>query len=434
MFSNPCYIKLSFTSCLANARGLTLFVAFGFIPLIAQPRFSQAQNWPQILGPTRNGVVEKVDFSAESLKGRLVPAWSVDIGSGFAGVAVADAKVLAFHRKGDKELLTAMRLSTGKKLWEQSWPASYRASINPDNGPRSVPAVSEGKVVCYGAAGDMHCVRVADGKKLWSRSLREEYSARDGYFGAGSSPLIVEDKAVICIGGKKAGIVAVDLNSGETKWTATDYDASYASPVVVPDPAGTKLLVVTRLVTTLLDAATGELLSEIKFGSRGPTVNAATPIEVAEKTYLLTASYGIGATLLRVVGSELEVEYDGEPILSSQYNTPVFVGGRIVGIDGREDLGGANLRAFEPATRTLHWQSPDFGTAHLIAGKTNVLALTLDGRLSQIDPSQGSLVERGVAQLPSGTYRALPALVGNQLITRFSTGTSTSKVALFRLQ
>lgn len=414
-----------------DSRSATIFSIF-----LASLFFSfktRGDDWPQILGPNRDGTTRVEAFDWQRWPNLLQPAWTIELGSGFAGPAISGSSVLVAHRKGDREILMSLDRETGKARWESSWPSDYQASINPDNGPRSVPAVHGNHVVCYGADGDLVCLSLNDGKQRWLRELRKEYEAEDGYFGAGSSPLIVKDLIVVCLGGSRAGIVAVELDTGRTRWTATSYDASYASPVAFHSGGQTLLLVVTRLNTVLLNARDGVVLSEVDFGSRGPTVNAATPIAVGDREFFLTASYGVGTLRLQASGTQLKEQLRDRNLLASQYNSPVFTGQRLLGIHGREDLGVASLRAIDLTRNSVIWERQNFGTAHLLRAGDSVLALTLEGKLTLIDATTDDYSELGTTDLPSGTYRALPALVDKQLFVRSSLGPANSALMMVRL-
>ncbi len=156
----------------------------------------------------------------------------------------------------------------------------------------------------------------------WQRALRAEYQADDGYFGAGSSPVVLEDRIIVNVGGKKGGVVAVQLKDGKTLWTATEYEASYAAPILI----GTKksfVVVPTRLKTVAIDVRDGRVLWEIPFGQRGPTVNAATPIALSKSKLFLTASYGIGSIVLEANEQAGKVVKASEN-MSSQYASPVL--------------------------------------------------------------------------------------------------------------
>ena len=393
-------------------------------------------DWPQILGPNRDGKSSDSTPLATTWPAALAPTWTADLGNGYGGAAIVADSVYIMHRIGGEEFLESLDLATGKQRWRAAWKATYRTTIDPDNGPRCVPTIAGDKAICYGAAGDLVCVQTSNGKILWSRGIRKEYKAQDGYFGAGSTPLVVGDTVVINIGGPEAGIVGVDLSSGKTRWTASNQDASYAAPIQLQQlgKSGKPLvLVVARLKTILLDSADGTVLSEVNFGSRGPTVNAATPIEVAPNQYLLTASYGIGCTLLNISNGKLIETYRGNQLLSSQYNTPVFINDRIIGIDGREDAGASTLRAFDPIAKKTIWEQDGFSTSHLIAIGSQALVISVDGSIKLIDAAASTYKPLAESQLPSGTYRALPALANNLLILRKTTGPNTSQCIAIKL-
>ena len=71
-----------------------------------------AGDWPQILGPQRNGSAsdERLADSWPATGPRV--AWTRSVGSGFSGVAVADGRVFVFDRQGDSERVTAVAADT----------------------------------------------------------------------------------------------------------------------------------------------------------------------------------------------------------------------------------------------------------------------------------------------------------------------------------
>ncbi len=391
-------------------------------------------DWPQILGENRDGQAsQKEPLKVTDWPGQLQPLWSVELGAGYSGAAIADGVVYAMHRRGDQEFLQAMDLITGAKRWESGWPTRYVSTINPDDGPRCVPTVIDGKAYCYGASGDLVCIQTTDGKQLWNRPLRKELKADDGYFGAGSSPLVVDGVVIVNVGGKSAGIVGLDTVSGKTLWSTSAYDASYASPIALNEkgPSGKPLaMVVTRLKTVVLDSGTGKVQSEIDFGARGPTVNAAMPLRYQPGKYLLTASYGVGATFLEVASGKMKVLSKGNTILSSQYNSPVLIGNRVIGIDGREDVGSAGLCAFDPQNMKKAWENRPFLVSHLIGIGTQVLVVSIDGKIQLIDATADDMKTLASSKLPEGVYRALPAMDRGILVVRRSNDLGSQCMAI----
>src|SRR5262245_60779787 len=134
--------------------------ACGRIPLLsaivlfgaASP--AAAGDWPQILGPERNGhaagerLLEAWPASGPKL------AWRSKLGSGYAGAAAVGKRVLVFHRVGASERVECLDAATGKQTWKADFAASYREGIDADKGPRCVPLAFGNAVYAFGAAGD----------------------------------------------------------------------------------------------------------------------------------------------------------------------------------------------------------------------------------------------------------------------------------------
>jgi outer membrane protein assembly factor BamB len=385
---------------------------------------ARAGDWPQILGPQRDGhaVGEKLfdKWPAAGLK----PEWTYTLGSGYAGPAVVGKHVIVFHRVADQEVVESLDLATGKRIWKTEFLATYSGGIDSDKGPRCVPVVKDDRVFVFGAAGDLHCVSLDKGEELWSRSLMADYAGDEGYFGAGSTPLVIGDRVIANIGGSKAGLVAVDVKTGKTAWQATDEGASYAAPTSITIGGKELGLFVTRYNALLVDPATGKTSPLLPFGKRGPTVNAATPL-VFEGKMFLTASYNIDA-VLATTASPAVVQWQDGDTLSSQYATPVYHKGYLYGIHGREDLPPAGaLRCIDAKIGKVKWEQPDFGIAHAILAGDKLLLTKVNGDLVLAAASPNGYRELASATIARaknpgsrGIIRPLPALSQGRLLTR----------------
>ena len=155
---------------------------------------AQAGDWPQILGPNRNGIAtgERLADAWPATGPRV--AWSRAVGSGFSGVAVSEGRVFIFDRDGDRERVTAVAAGTGKTIWRADFKAAFVPAYVNDNGPRCVPTVHENRVVVFGAQGALHCLDVETGKTIWSHDTMALFNSKrpfrgeppEGYFGKGS--------------------------------------------------------------------------------------------------------------------------------------------------------------------------------------------------------------------------------------------------------
>lgn len=377
-----------------------------------------AGDWPQILGPNRNGIAVGENLPDSVSSKSLNEAWSFKAGMGLAGVAVQGQTVVLFHRRGDDEIVSSLNAATGKSRWEQRFPASFQPSIIPDDGPRCVPVITGQTVIVLGAAGTLAAMSFESGEKLWEHDLQKEYQAPTGYFGFGTTPLVYEDYVIVNVGGERseAGVVAFDLKTGKAQWKMGRELGSYSAPAMAKIAGKPTALVITRLNFLGLDPATGEERFRTPFGARGPTVNGATPVVNGDRV-LLTASYGIGAKLLQVTPTSTKTLWEGE-ILSSQYTTPIWQDGAVYGIDGRQDGGPISLKCFDPLTQKVHWEAPDLPYATLIAADGKLLIFGTDGSLRVAKLQTKNYEELGRARVGTSTTRGLPALSNGRIYVR----------------
>lgn len=377
-------------------------------------------DWPQILGPARDGHAAADErLVAWPAAGPRV-AWRRDVGPGHAGVAVAGDTVYLFHRVGDEEVLEAVAARTGERRWRHASPTSFRPQVGGGDGPLCVPTVHGDRVLTFGPQGMLTCVAAATGRPAWSRSTHRDFAAQEGYFGAGSTPVVAGDNVIVNVGGtrREAGIVAFTLADGGTAWQKTAEAASYSAPLLVRAGNAPHVLMVTRLSCLLVDPATGVVRWQFAFGQRGPTVNAATPLLVAPDRFLVTASYGVGSVCATFDAAAATPVWQDAESLASQYCTPILAAGRLYAIDGRDDVPPAHLRCIDPATGRIIWTAENFGYGTLIACGGSFLAVKTDGELVLFrDGGQGPEVLARARPL-AGTVRALPALAGGRLYLR----------------
>src|SRR5690606_4741935 len=120
----------------------------------------------------------------------------------------------------DQEILECIRMSDGSTLFQDASPTTFAPQGGEENGPLCVPVVHENMVITYGAQGLLTCVNATTGVRLWQRRTHLDFRAPEGYFGAGSCPIVIQDHVIVNVGGSKsnAGIVAFSIRTGETIW------------------------------------------------------------------------------------------------------------------------------------------------------------------------------------------------------------------------
>lgn len=388
-----------------------------------------AGDWPQILGPNRDGkAVHELAIPKWSESGPQ-RKWSRPVGQGYAGPAVVGDQVILFHRVGDVERLESLNAATGDSQWKTDFAASYQGGVNPDLGPRCVPLVHDKRVYAFGAAGDLYCVKLSDGEKQWTRAAYRDFSGQEGYFGAGASPIVAADKLIVNVGGRGAGLVAFELADGKTAWQATDEAASYSSPTLTTIDGKDRVVFVTRLNVVAINPENGDVRFRFPFGSRGPTVNGATPLVIDDHLFV-SASYGVGANWSRISDVSAKEIWASDEVMSSQYSTCVYRDGFLYGTHGREDYSNGVLRCVEVATGEVKWTQQGFGVAHTILIGDQLLILTVDGALRLVEASPSRYRQLASAQVSSDVTRALPALSNGKFYFRDNAGQSGKLVCL----
>src|SRR5688500_3278851 len=121
-----------------------------------------AGDWPQWRGPNRDGKV--ADFTPpQAWPKELARKWKVTVGSGVGTPALVGDKVYVFSRQGNEEIAQCLDAASGKPVWQDKYAAtvSVGGSARDFPGPRSSPAVAEGKVVTLDEGATVSCLNAA---------------------------------------------------------------------------------------------------------------------------------------------------------------------------------------------------------------------------------------------------------------------------------
>jgi len=238
---------------------LCSFLVASSISTFAQ---APAPSWSQWRGPTRDGVASS--FSVPTAwPAQLTRRWQVPVGLGHASPVVSGNRVVVHTRQGTRELVSAFDLQSGKPLWQDGVEAPYTmnsAATGHGPGPKSTPAIADGRVFTLGISGIFSAHDLATGKLLW----RKNAPPAPPEFGTAASPLVDGSTVIAFLGGAGAGaLTALDAATGTVKWRWTGDGPGYASPILAT-LVGTRQ-VVTQSQSKLVgvDAASGQLLWEL---------------------------------------------------------------------------------------------------------------------------------------------------------------------------
>jgi outer membrane protein assembly factor BamB len=237
--------------------------------------------------------------------------------------------------------------------------------------------------------------------------------AKKGWFGAASAPLVEGGKVLVNIG----GIVAYDAKTGNVVWKATNDEASYSSPTVATINGAHHAFFLTRAGLVDLDPSNGQVRFSYPFRSRSSaSVNAATPL-VAGNQVFISASYGTGAALLEVNGSEYKKIWANDDSMSNHYSTCVLRDGFLYGFHGRQEEGQA-LRCVQLRTGKVMWSVDGYGAGTVTLAGDKLLILRENGELVLAPAVTDGFHPSAHGSILSKVVRAYPALADGRLYAR----------------
>ncbi len=292
------------------------------LALALTPAAARADDWPQWLGPQRDGVWRETGILEKFPAGGPKVLWRAPVGGGYAGPAVAGGKVYvtdrvlaagvknpanAFARNAleGQERVLCLDAATGKVVWERGYPCTY--TISYADGPRCTPVVAGGKVWSLGAMGDLVCLDAADGRVVWSKNLPKEYDAREPMWGYAAHPLLDGDKLICLAGGKGSVVIALDKDTGKERWRAlslekppagANHEIGYCPPVIFQVGKTRQLIVWHSEAANGLDPETGKVYWTVPINSNA-SMTIPTPRLAGGNRLFLTSFYG-GSTLIQL--------------------------------------------------------------------------------------------------------------------------------------
>jgi outer membrane protein assembly factor BamB len=342
--------------------------------------FSQAvhaDDWPQWLGPKRDGVWRETGildkFPPEGPKVR----WRTPVGMGYSGPAVAAGRVYVTDRlltmgaknpdspfddkhtiQGNERIL-CLDEKTGEVLWTHAYDCPYRVSYAA--GPRATPVVHDGKVYTLGTMGDLLCLDAGSGKVLWSKNFVKDYGAPVPQWGFSSSPLLDGDRLICLVGGKGSVAVALHKDTGKEIWKALSASQLGYCPPVIYEAGGKRQLIIWHGDSlNSLNPETGELYWSQKFKDKA-AMTIATPRKDGDRLFV-SSFYG-GSMMLKLdpdkPAASVVWRRQGRDILPDQteslhtvISTPVLKDGHIYGVCSHGEL-----RCLSQQTGDRIWES-----------------------------------------------------------------------------
>jgi outer membrane protein assembly factor BamB len=338
--------------------------------------------------------------------------WETEKGTGYAAPAVAEGRLILFHRLKDEEVVDCLEAETGKRFWRFAYASTYQDRYGYTSGPRCTPVIdtAHSLVVTYGAEGKLHALDLKTGQLVWERDILADFKLEPNFFGVGSTPLLDKDQLIINVGAKGACVVAFDVQTGKARWAAAapkDWGPSYASPVSITLGNERRVLVFaggeSRPATgglLCINPDSGVVDASLPWrGRRYESVNASAPLVVGDKVFI-SECYGKGGTLVQLVpGADNKYSFktlwESEK-LGTHFMTALPLDGFLYGCDGHGP-DNCPLVCLDLATGDEKWRSePDLTETMMRNGERKSLPLSTDRcHLLRVDGKTLCLTEWG---------------------------------------
>ena len=383
---------------------------------------TDASDWPQFLGLNRTGT------SAETGLLKSFPAtgpkvlWKTPLGTSMSGVAVVGSQALTLFQDDSQQYAVALSTDDGRVLWKTALAPAFENGMG--NGPRTTPAVADGRVFVMTGEGLLAGLDAASGKLLWKVDVPQEFGGAAAEYGVSCSPLVVGDLVIVQAGSDSAGAVALQCRTGKPAWKARGGRSGYASPVLMKLAGVSQVVVFDAAGAGGLDPQTGAELWQFPFPTEYDC-NTACPIQVGDNQLLISAGENHGAVILQVAAAagglnvkEVWSSLGKDSQLRAEWQTPVVLDGHLYGLDNSGSAGPiTNLVCIRLSDRKTVWQKPRFGKSNLILADGRLWITTMKGELVLVEASPDSFRELGRSVVLETTRQA-PALSAGRLYVR----------------
>lgn len=406
---------------LVGRRVLPALAAVAVALALSSAPTTRGDDWPQFRGPHSNNKVTGFTVP-DAWPKTFTQKWKVKVGEGLASPALVGDKIYTFTRVGNDEVITCLEADTGKEVWKDKYAAE--AVTGPAGGfpgPRSSPAVGEGKVCTFGVGGVVSCVDAATGTLVW----RKETKGRPQFY-TSQSPVIADGKCILDVGGPEARggkggkggagggkgeLTAFDLATGEAKWKLDGEAPSYGSPVVANIGDVKQIVVLTSANLIGVGLANGKLLWSVPFNQG--RYQTATPV-ISGNTVICSGT----AFTIEKAGDKFTVKEAWKGQAPHQYNTPVLKDGVIYGYMGMGRT--TNIYAQDAKTGKTLWDvSPSAGECGSILDAGPVLiGLSSDMNLVVFKPDKAEFKEVAKYKVADTPTWAMPILAGKRIYVK----------------
>jgi outer membrane protein assembly factor BamB len=389
---------------------------------------ARAAEWPYYRGPNHDGVSTDCIQAQWPLPGPP-EIWRRLLTNGFSSFAVSQARACTLETRGSseqpQEVCLALNAETGAELWATPiGPAVYDDGSGEGDGPRSTPAIKDGRVFVLSAYLKLYCLSITNGQVLWCRDFMQELGAPNIWWQNAASPVLDGDLIFLNCNAADGTLAALRQSDGHIVWRTGTNLLTHSTPVPATLHGVRQVIFYTQSGLASLAATNGSVLWTYPFPFNYTTA-AMSPVVWDDIVYCsATGSTGAGAVRIthegdRFVATEL---WRKPGRLRNYWSTPVCLDGFLYGMF-ELDSGSPTrtLRCVDLQTGDVFWSQSGFGSGGILLVDGRLLILSETGELVLAETNPFAYLELARAQILSGKCWNIPGVSDSRLYARSTT-------------
>ena len=383
---------------------------------------ARADDWPQWLGPNRDGISNEKGLLKQWPAAGPALAWkATGMGSGFSGVVIVGDTIFTQGDKGPKNHVIALHRESGKILWETPLGKSGAPGWGGFAGPRCLPTIEGGLLFALAQYGEFACLDAKSGQIKWQKDLVKDFGGQLQEWGYSSMALVDGENVILVPGGKQGNVVALKKATGDLVWQTKDLTDAvhYSSPIVAVVGGVRQYIQLTDSNVAGIAADDGRILWKVR--RKGATAVIPTPLFHDDHVYV-TSGYGAGCNLFKIGAADGKfsaVQVYANKVMVNHHGGVIRVGDHVYGYsDGK----GWTCQEFKSGKAV--WQNKEKlgkGSIAYADGRLYLRGEDGKGTVALIDASAEGYTERGRFNPPDRSDKNSwphPVISGGRLYLR----------------
>lgn len=372
---------------------------------------TQGSDWPRFLGPAATGMSSERGINRDWQAHPPKLLWKIPMGDhGYACPSAAGDLVYIVDHDGSRDIVRALRLADGTEVWRFPYEETNQ---NKYGFARATPTIESGRVYTCSRSGRVHCVDARTGALIWKHDLIADFGGEHPMWDYAASPVVDGRRLLLCAGGAKGTIVAVDKETGALLWRGGEGDVpAYCTPVIAKLAGRRQYVLGVAKGFVGVDPDKGTVLWRIPWPTLDGT-NIATPIVVDDHSVFITSGYDMGCAMIDVSADGARIRWQNKD-MRAHIATPLLWKGRLYG-----NCDPGRLVCMDPQTGSVVWSQPGFEKGSLMAIDGTIIALNgSNGDVIQIELTPEKYHELGrITPIPGQNWTP-PIVSHGRLIVR----------------